>query len=133
MRDLLNNPLNGSHDLAADHLILGTGLGIMPCHFQSGVSGGILDAVLADAELIHSGNAVEAEFMGRMIGDLTIFTVLIGSLIPLCMREMKKWRISFAWSIFVSQGEADLTAWRKACGTGKNSTLICIVNMISFC
>jgi len=31
----------------------------------------------------------------------------------------KKWRISFVWSIFVSQGEADLTAWRKACGTGK--------------
>ena len=47
----------------------------MPGHFQSGMAGGILDAVLADAELIHSGNAVEAEFMGRMIGDLTIFTV----------------------------------------------------------
>ena len=62
----------------------------MSGHFQSGVSGGILDAVLADAELIHSGNAVEAEFMGRIIGDLTIFTVLIGSLIPLRMRDWKK-------------------------------------------
>lgn len=75
MRDLLNNPLNGSHDLPADHLILGTGLVIMPGHFQSGMAGGILDAVLADAELIHSGNAVEAKFMGRMIGDPTIFTI----------------------------------------------------------
>lgn len=43
----------------------------MPRHFQSGVPGGILDAVFTDAEFIHSGNAVEAEFVGRMISDST--------------------------------------------------------------
>ena len=77
MRDLLNNPLNGSHDLPADQLILGTGRVIMPGHFQSGMAGGILDAVLADAELIHSGNAVEAKFMGRKAGILLSIKLMV--------------------------------------------------------
>ena len=74
-----NNPLNDGHVFSAYHLILRTGLIIMPGHFQSGVSGGILDAVLADAKIIYSGtyDLLQTDFHGRYYASVCNFLSII--------------------------------------------------------
>lgn len=76
LRDTFCLPLKRCHDLTAHHFSLGMGFVIVSGHFQSGVSCSVADAFLVHIVLIHPGDSVETEFVGRMIFDPASLAIL---------------------------------------------------------